>query len=133
MIQNPRTKLQRKNRNVRWYADDVLFDKKMEPHLIKSFRHRVPDNVSEDMKILADRSMERLSEVLEGSVPPDLAGHVIKAAGMLREEICGSITKSVDVRMSLEQMIAASAVLDSAEDELDRLPPPDAIPPDPKT
>lgn len=63
---------------------------------VKAAGLRVPDDATKDQRELADRALERIADVMEAKVWHAQAGHVMKAAVHLREEICGSIKQKVE-------------------------------------
>ncbi len=58
---------------------------------IKSLRHRVPEGTPEELATAADRAFQRIVEVMEGDVPEPQS--VLKAAALLRDEICGPVAQ----------------------------------------
>lgn len=54
---------------------------------------RVPDGATPEAAELADRAFARVVDVLEERVHFQQAGHVLKAATMVREEICGPVAQ----------------------------------------
>lgn len=78
---------------------------------IASARIRIPKDASPVEAMIAKRSLERLIEVMEGRVPFRKANAALKAAVMVREEICGPIQRTVEVKggLSLEALVSAAA------------------------
>jgi hypothetical protein len=64
---------------------------------IKALNLRVPDGASDAAKALANRALERVVDVLEESVDFRQAGSVLKAATILREEVCGPMAQKHEV------------------------------------
>lgn len=62
---------------------------------IKALNLRVPESTPEPLKALANRALERVADVLEEEVDFRQANAVLKAATMLREEICGPVAQQV--------------------------------------
>ncbi|WP_201756306.1 hypothetical protein [Corallococcus silvisoli] len=56
---------------------------------------RVPEGASPAAKALADRAFARVVDVLEERVGFQQAGHVLKAATIIREEVCGPVAQKV--------------------------------------
>lgn len=56
-------------------------------------RLRVPAGASPEAAELADASLQRLVDVMLERVDPFMAGHVLKSAIRLREEVCGPIAQ----------------------------------------
>lgn len=63
---------------------------------LRSLNHRLPASVSEEAKALSERCTARIVDVLEERVGFQEAGHVLKAATILREEICGPLKQRVE-------------------------------------
>lgn len=59
---------------------------------------RVPDGTPEDVALLADRALMRIADVMEERVDFMRAGHVLKAATQLRNEVCGPIAQKLEVK-----------------------------------
>lgn len=64
---------------------------------IKALNLRVPEGASDAAKDLANRALERVVDVLEEGVDFRQAGSVLKAATMIREEICGQVAQKHEV------------------------------------
>lgn len=62
---------------------------------IKALNLRVPEGASDAAKALANRALERVVDVLEEGVDFRQAGSVLKAATMLREEVCGAVAQTL--------------------------------------
>ena len=67
---------------------------------LKAQRLRVPADASPEAADLAGRSLERLVDVLEGRVHSKKAANVLKAATYLREQVCGPMTKKLEVQQA---------------------------------
>ena len=81
---------------------------------LKAAGLRVPPAASEAEKALADRALQRIADVLEEKVWHTSAGHVLKAAQTIREEVCGPVKQRVEHSfsdMSDEQFEAEKARL----------------------
>lgn len=63
---------------------------------VKAAGLRVPGSASEAQRELANRALQRIADVLEEGVHFTAAGHVLKAATILREEICGPVKQKVE-------------------------------------
>lgn len=93
---------------------------------IASLRIRVPDNVSEEAKELADTALQRIADVMLEKVSYKRANSVLKSATAIREEICGPVTRKVEV----EGKIGITALLDEMNKiEIAEAPRPKALPP----
>lgn len=77
---------------------------------IKSLRLRVPDDAPEEAKELADRALQRVADVMNCKVGYRQSNSVLKAAVHIREEVCGPVTRKVEV----EGKIGLTALLDEA-------------------
>lgn len=64
---------------------------------IKALNLRVPEGASDAAKALANRALERVVDVLEEGVDFRQAGAVLKAATLVREEICGPMAQKHEV------------------------------------
>lgn len=62
---------------------------------------RVPDDAPEAAAELAGEALERLVGIMYGKVSFRKAPSALKAAAMIREEICGPLTQKVEVKGSL--------------------------------
>lgn len=63
---------------------------------VASLRHRVPEEVSPALKAIADRALSRVVDVLEERVGYREMAGVLKAATILREEVCGPLKQRVE-------------------------------------
>jgi hypothetical protein len=94
---------------------------------VRSLKHRVPKDTHPELAKLADYALMRIVAAMDEQIPEEHAGIVLKAATLIRDEICGPIVKKVEVKMGLAQMLAQAALEDdedvvealSAEPELD--------------
>ncbi|RKH09007.1 hypothetical protein D7X74_30460 [Corallococcus sp. CA047B] len=57
---------------------------------------RVPASAEPAAKALADRAFQRVVDVLEERVGFQQAGHVLKAATIIREEVCGPLAQKLE-------------------------------------
>jgi hypothetical protein len=57
---------------------------------------RVPEDASPEAKALADRTQQRIIDVMEERVNAFLARPVLQAATELRKEICGEVAKRLE-------------------------------------
>jgi hypothetical protein len=69
---------------------------------------RIPPGTPPAHAVLADASMARMIDVMMEDVHPSVAPSVLKAACVIREEICGPIVKKLEIRASLEQLLTES-------------------------
>jgi hypothetical protein len=78
---------------------------------IAAARIRIPKTATPVEAKIAQRGLERLIEVMEGRVPFRKANAALKAAVMVREEICGPIQRTVEVKggLSLEALVSAAS------------------------
>lgn len=60
---------------------------------IQAMGYRVPEGAQEHLRQVADRAWERIQDVMEGRVDFKAMQPVLKAACVLREEVCGSLTQ----------------------------------------
>jgi len=76
--------------------------------LLKQLRYRVPESAPPEIAAVADRAFERLVNVMEGKVSFRQAPSVLKAASLLREEVCGPVPKELNIttKLTLEQLLA---------------------------
>lgn len=101
-------------------------DKPLTPTVMKALRtinpkrYRVPDDAPPEMAELADRALQRISDVMEEGVEANLSPSVLKAAATIREEVCGPVEKKIRLTGTLEMMLAQ---LDT-EDDGNALPTP---------
>lgn len=64
---------------------------------LKTAHWRVPKDVPSDLGDVADHAFERIVDVLNEKVYHKSAGHVLNAARMVREEVCGPIAQKIAV------------------------------------
>lgn len=69
---------------------------------VKALNYRVPEDKPDALKAVANRSFERIIDVLEEKVGFKEATGVLKAATMLREEICGAIAQKHEHSLSAQ-------------------------------
>lgn len=63
---------------------------------MKALNLRVPEGRPEPEKAVANRAFERIIDVMEEKVPFKDAPGVLKAASILREEICGPVKQRIE-------------------------------------
>lgn len=63
---------------------------------LKAVSLRVPEGASPAAKALADRALHRVVDVLEERVDFKLAAPVLKAATIIREEVCGPLPTKLE-------------------------------------
>lgn len=90
------------------------------PNVVKTIRHRVPEDAPAEVKTLADRALARMEDVLEERVGHQQAPSVLKAAALIREEVCGPVHRDINVKgtLTLEQLILKS-MEEKAGEEID--------------
>ena len=86
--------------------------------LMKPNGIRIPPNTPPEHAALADVALSRMVDVMHEDVHPAMAPSVLKAACVVREEICGPIVKKVEVKASLEQLLTEAMDVDG--DVVDR-------------
>jgi hypothetical protein len=72
----------------------------------------VPDALHPALGEVADYAFKRIIDVLDERVDPMHASNVLKAAGMIRDEVCGPIVKKIEMKMGLAEMLARAAMDD---------------------
>lgn len=77
---------------------------------VKAMRLRVPDGTPYEAAELADEALGTVVEVMRGNVWYQAAGPRLKAATVLREEICGPLAQKVEHSgtVTLEHLVLAS-------------------------
>jgi hypothetical protein len=79
-------------------------------------RYRVPPELEDtDAGEMADEALETIVDVMRQRVHPLYAPTVLKAASMIREEVCGPVVKKFEVKMGLAELLAAAT--DDRDDE----------------
>lgn len=63
---------------------------------IRSLRLRVPKDAHEDVANLAGEALETIVNVMRGIVPASEAGNTLKAATLIRNEVCGPVTQKLE-------------------------------------
>lgn len=63
---------------------------------IDACRFRVPDDASDEQIMLADRSLQRIVDCMEGRVFPEMLTGILKAATWVRTEACGPMAQKVE-------------------------------------
>jgi hypothetical protein len=84
---------------------------------IRAAKVRIPEKATPVEVTLAQRSLERMVEIMEGRVPFRKANAALKATVALREEICGPIQRTVNVQggLSLEALVSAATAAATTE------------------
>ncbi|AAK94377.1 hypothetical protein Mx8p42 [Myxococcus phage Mx8] len=82
---------------------------------VESLSLRVPEGAHPEAKRLADRAFARVVDVLEERVDFKLAAPVLKAASMIREEVCGPIAQKHEVAGKDGQALSISIDLGAAK------------------
>jgi hypothetical protein len=75
-------------------------------------RHRVPPDAPRALAEVADYAFVRIVDVMNEQVDPIHATNVLKAAGMIRDEVCGPVVKKIEMKMGLAEMLARAAMDD---------------------
>ena len=107
----PRAKTQERSKKGKLQEDLVRGAKRDLPYgavkALEQMRHRVPDNVSDPLKVVADLAFQRKVDVMCGKVSFRQAPSVLKAACEVRDEICGPIPREMNIKaqMSLEMLV----------------------------
>ncbi len=70
---------------------------------------RVPADAPDDHREIADEAFDTIVEVMRGRVHPFMATVRLKAASMVREEICGPVVRKIEVQSSLADLLLAAA------------------------
>lgn len=63
---------------------------------VRAVNLRVPEGAPPEVAELANRALQRVVDVMEGRVKVD-SGGVLKAATLLREEVCGPVAQKLSV------------------------------------
>ncbi len=63
---------------------------------VKSLNHRVPKDAPPEAAALANHALARIVAVLDERVHFTASGHVLKAATLLREEVCGQVAQKLE-------------------------------------
>lgn len=99
--------------------DDPLT--KEERNALRAMRYRVPEELKDsDVGEMADEALETIVDVMRQKVHPMYAPTVLKAATLIREEVCGPVVKRIELNMTLAQMLAAATA--DPDDNPDLLP-----------
>lgn len=80
-----------------------------ETRALRGLRYRVNPDLHPALGDLADSALIRMVDVMNEMVDPIHAGNVLKAASMIRDEICGPIAKKVELKMGLAEMLALAS------------------------
>ena len=62
----------------------------------KIARFRAPEGTPEDVANIADKAFRRILRIMNGKIDYQSAGPQLKAACVVREEICGSIKQTIE-------------------------------------
>ncbi len=73
---------------------------------LKTLHWRVPADAPKDVARLADKALDCIVDIMRHPRPG--AADALKAAAMIREEICGAVARRLEVRASLEELIEES-------------------------
>ncbi len=65
---------------------------------IKATNLRIPEGTPIEHIMVADAAAQRVIDVMLGRVHSSIAQPVLKAATVLREEICGAVTRNLNVK-----------------------------------
>lgn len=68
-----------------------------EVRVVKAAGLRVPENATPEMRELADEGLDVITRVMRGEVSFIEAPVRLKAAAMVREEVCGPVAKQVNL------------------------------------
>ncbi len=63
---------------------------------LKTLRHRVPEGAPALLADLAGEGLQRIVDVMNERVHFSAAASVLKAAAMLREEVCGPVAQKLE-------------------------------------
>lgn len=63
---------------------------------IRALRYRVPAGTPEPLAEVAGEAFERVVAVMRGEVLPDVAATVLKAATVVRHEVCGPLAQKLE-------------------------------------
>jgi hypothetical protein len=94
----------------------VFTDEEMEA--IKSAKIRLPKEASDVEAMVARYGFARICEVMAGTVGYRKAPSILKAAVLVREEICGPVARTINMEggLTLEALVgAAGQVVESAK------------------
>lgn len=75
---------------------------------VKTLRWRVPESAPDQIAEIADEAFEAIVSVMRQEVDPALVNASLKAATVLREEICGPQKQQVEVQHSYAQLVEES-------------------------
>lgn len=85
-----------------------------EAKAVNACKLRLPKDATPEAEYLAQRSLQRIVDVMEGGVSHLESGAVLKAATRLREEVCGPLTQKFEhavTDLTDEQLEARLAAL----------------------
>lgn len=74
---------------------------------IRSLRHRVPADASEEAKAMADEALATFVEIMRDGAQPG-SRERLSAAKALRDEVCGAVPTKVDVAGKIAATIVVS-------------------------
>jgi hypothetical protein len=79
----------------------------------KLIRRRIPKDASPEEQEIASWAMQRMVEVMAGKVGFRKAPSVLKAGIAVREEICGPLNRTVEMKgaITLEALVGAATAL----------------------
>lgn len=81
----------------------------VETRALHGLHYRVAPDTHPVLGDIADSALIRMIDVMNEQVDPVHAGNVLKAASMIRDEICGPIAKKVELKMGLAEMLALAS------------------------
>lgn len=81
----------------------------VETRALRGLHYRVAPDTHPVLGDIADSALIRMIDVMNEQVDPVHAGNVLKAASMIRDEICGPIAKKVELKMGLAEMLALAS------------------------
>lgn len=91
--------------------------------VIKTAGYRVPKDAPPEVAAIADRALQRYVDVMDERVEPMMAGHVLRAAEKVREEVCGPVPKEVKIsgKLTLAQLIAEAEEQEKQEGSIPKM------------
>lgn len=77
---------------------------------LKTLNYRVPEGTPPDLCHVANEALVRLCDVMDQGVRSEDAGHVLKAAQVIRHEVCGPLTQKIEHtgKVTFEQLVLES-------------------------
>ena len=85
---------------------------------IRGLRHRVPEDASETAAEVADLAFETIVKVMQGKIQKGTRDR-LGAARIVREEVCGPIPKTIEVRGEIDLYTAIRKAEDRVDDDGD--------------